>query len=316
MRNFKCRIVFMLLFAAVFPSRAQRVESRTDRTQYMIGDAIEYVFSVPLKEGVTQELVCMKQNSDTLELQSTKMDTIGEKGKGARSIRYTQRYMSFVPCVTLIGDSLVVRCSGKGGESYCAPELAKVEIREPAIDTVNAQVKDIKGLMKEPFSFKEILPLVWVLLALVAVVVGVWLSVRYLRGREVESAELEEQKPAVPCHVMAYERLEALRQKRLSEHRLTKQFYSELTEILWDYLDGRFSIEANEMTTFQICEEMIKCSEIPFEDCRKLKELFETADLVKFAKYSTDEFIDQDLWNRAKEFVDDTKQEPMQKPQE
>lgn len=314
MRKFKCLIVFALLLVAGFSSRAQRIESRTDKSQYLIGDAIEYVFSVPFKEGVTQELVCMKQNSDTLELQSTKTDTIGEKG--ARTIRYTQRYMSFVPCVTLIGDSLVVKCSGKGGESYLAPELAQVEILSPAIDTVNAQVKDIKGLMKEPFSFKEILPLVWVLLALVAVVAGVWLLVRYLRGRKVESAAVIEPKPTVPCHIEAYERLEALRQKRLSEQKLTKQFYSELTEILWDYLDGRFSIEANEMTTFQICEAMTKCGDIPQQDFQKLKELFETADLVKFAKHSTDEFTDQELWSRAKGFVDDTKQEPMQKPQE
>ena len=289
-------------------SIGQEIQTKSDKKQYNIGDVIELTFSVPIQKGQHVDLIYNKENSDTLELQSTKIDTVQNNGKTFLACKQT--YMGFIPGVIALGDSVLVRYSVDTNETILRLQPAEIEILQYQIDTLKTEIKDIKPLVEEPFSIKEILPLIYLILGIVALIVGLYFLVRYLRNRPKENKPQIVQKKQIPPHIKALKLLEDLRLKRLSEQGLKKQYYSELSEIVWIYLEERFSITACEMTTEEILEQMKRCSEISTSDFENLKKMFDISDLVKFAKYESDDFADKNAWNVSKDFVNNTTIEP------
>lgn len=289
-------------------SIGQEIQTKSDKKQYNIGDVIELTFSVPIQKGQHVDLIYNKENSDTLELQSTKIDTVQNNGKTFLACKQT--YMGFIPGVIALGDSVLVRYSVDTNETILRLQPAEIEILQYQIDTLKTEIKDIKPLVEEPFSIKEILPLIYLILGIVALIVGLYFLVRYLKNRSKEEKPQIVQKKQIPPHIKALKSLEDLRLKRLSEQGLKKQYYSELSEIVWIYLEERFSITACEMTTEEILEQMKRCSEISVSDFENLKKMFDISDLVKFAKYESDDFADKNAWNVSKDFVNNTTIEP------
>lgn len=303
--------LLFLLVAFMFLSHesiGQEIQTKSDKKQYNIGDVIELTFSIPIQKGQHVDLIYNKANSDTLELQSTKIDTVQNKGKTFLACKQT--YMGFIPGVIALGDSVLVRYSADTNETIVRLQPAEIEILQYRIDTLKTEIKDIKPLVEEPFSIKEILPLIYLILGIVALIVGLYFLVRYLRNRPKENKPQIVQKKQILPHIKALRSLEDLRLKRLSEQGLKKQYYSELSEIVWIYLEERFSITACEMTTEEILEQMKRCSEISISDFENLKKMFSIADLVKFAKYESDDFADKNAWNMSKDFVNNTTIEP------
>lgn len=306
----RCGILFLLI-ASMFlslESIGQEIQTKSDKKQYNIGDVIELTFSVPIQKGQHVDLIYNKENSDTLELQSTKIDTVQNNGKTFLVCKQT--YMGFIPGVIALGDSVLVRYSVDTNETILRLQPAEIEILQYQIDTLKTEIKDIKPLVEEPFSIKEILPLIYLILGIVALIVGLYFLVKYLRNRPKEDKPQIVQKKQIPPHIKALKSLEDLRLKRLSEQGLKKQYYSELSEIVWIYLEERFSITACEMTTEEILEQMKRCSEISVSDFENLKKMFDISDLVKFAKYESDDFADKNAWNVSKDFVNNTTIEP------
>ncbi|MEE1204205.1 MAG: hypothetical protein UHN59_07870 [Bacteroidales bacterium] len=306
----RCGILFLLI-ASMFlslESIGQEIQTKSDKEQYNIGDVIELTFSVPIQKGQHVDLIYNKENSDTLELQSTKIDTVQNNGKTFLACKQT--YMGFIPGVIALGDSVLVRYSVDTNETILRLQPAEIEILQYQIDTLKTEIKDIKPLVEEPFSIKEILPLIYLILGIVALIVGLYFLVKYLRNRPKEDKPQIVQKKQIPPHIKALKSLEDLRLKRLSEQGLKKQYYSELSEIVWIYLEERFSITACEMTTEEILEQMKMYSEISTSDFENLKKMFFISDLVKFAKYESDDFADKNAWNVSKDFVNNTTVEP------
>lgn len=113
-------------------------------------------------------------------------------------------------------------------------------------------------------------------------------------------------KKRIPPYVLAKRRLEELRKKRLAENGNLKAYYTDLTDILRQYLGGRFKIYALEMTSSQIIDAVEKNEETrPFAD--SFKSLFRVADFVKFAKQlaTTDDNIRS--FKTVAEFVEATR---------
>jgi hypothetical protein len=86
-----------------------------------------------------------------------------------------------------------------------------------------------------------------------------------------------------------------------------KTFYSGVTDALREYISARYDIGAMEMTTTEIFEGM-KATDVPSELKGELKELFERADFVKFAKYVASEEENASALPLAVRFVTSTYQ--------
>lgn len=91
-----------------------------------------------------------------------------------------------------------------------------------------------------------------------------------------------------------------------------KGYFVKLTDIVRRYLYDRFKFNAMEKTTSEICEG-IKTFVNP-DDLRKLRDLFETADFVKFAKADSTPLERGCLLNAASELLRNTRDESMEHP--
>lgn len=149
------------------------------------------------------------------------------------------------------------------------------------VDTTLA-IKPIKGIMKVPLTFRELLP--WILGAILAAAL-VYFVIYFIRKRK-KAEPLIRLKPRVQLqpHETALAALEKLRTKKLWQSGKIKEYHTELTDIIRVYIEGQFSAKAMESTSSEILEELSAHREIPAPSTEKLGRLLLTADLVKFAK--------------------------------
>ena len=101
--------------------------------------------------------------------------------------------------------------------------------------------------------------------------------------------------------------IERLKAEHMPTSEDQKAYYTRLTDTLRKYIEERFGFNAMEMTSTEIIARLQEVDDKKMID--ELRELFTTADLVKFAKYST--LINENDMNlvNAVQFINETKQE-------
>lgn len=161
----------------------------------------------------------------------------------------------------------------------------EMEVKTMPVDTATFEIHDIKGQIQYPVTFAEVLP--WLLgglgfAALTALLV--WLGVRASKRRK------EALKPKDPAYIVALRELDKYRSDKYWAPEKQKAFYSGITDALKYYMDERFGVDAPEMTTAELFDALKGEKDITPDMYGSLKDLFERADFVKFAKFiATDE---------------------------
>lgn len=159
-----------------------------------------------------------------------------------------------------------------GGAMTAAPSGSQVP-------DAMTDILDIKPPEAIGFDHRIMYWILGVIGVLLLIVLIFFLVDHFLKKRKKK----EQQKEApLPPDVLALRDLEQLEKDGFSDAR---DFYFRLTAILKMYLDGRFSINAPEMTT----EELLpRINDIPVEKklAGELKELLKRSDPVKFAGMS------------------------------
>ena len=171
------------------------------------------------------------------------------------------------------------------------------------VDTTMAY-KPIVEPLAAPIQMREVYP--WLLGALLLVLIGlgIWLLLKRRKVRVDENGNIV-RGPVIPPYDNAVTDLENLRQQKLWQSGKVKEYFSSLTDIAREYIEGQFGVNAVEMTTDDILED-IKPLRFSKETYDKLKETMEVADLVKFAKYSAANLESENAMNRMTEFVNES----------
>lgn len=192
--------------------------------------------------------------------------------------------------VLMDGDTLV----------FHAPE-DPLEVKELPIDMETFQAHDIKPQVKFPYTFKEIFPWVVAALGFIGLVLILYRLIqnRRKRAREEEKAE--------PAHIRALRKLDKYRSDKFWKPENQKTFYSGVTDALREYIVSRYGVAAMEMTTAEIFDGL-RGSDIPEDLYAQMKDLFERADFVKFAKFTATDEENATVLPRAVNFVTATYQ--------
>jgi len=184
-----------------------------------------------------------------------------------------------------------------------------LQVYTPVVDTTKP-FKPIVGPIAEPYTLGEILP--WVLLGLL-VIAGVFFLIWYLRRRKKNQPLFGwKAKPKLPPHEEAIKRLEEIRLARMWQAGKLKAYHSAITDIMRDYFARRFFFDAREMTTGQIIQNLEKETTVNKEALGKIKNTFELADLVKFAKLRPSPLENDSSLNYCIDFVNETKVVPQE----
>lgn len=171
------------------------------------------------------------------------------------------------------------------------------------VDTTLAY-KPIVEPIAAPIRMKEVFPWILAVLLLVLVGLGIWFFVKR-RKTHVDADGNVVKGPVIPPYDKAVSELENLRQQKLWQSGKVKEYFSSLTDIAREYIEGQFGVNAVEMTTDDILEE-IKPLHFSTEAYNKLKETMEVADLVKFAKYSATPLESDTCLNSMTDFVNES----------
>ncbi len=175
-------------------------------------------------------------------------------------------------------------------------------VKTIAVDTTLA-FRPINGVIRQGITAKEVFPWVVVLI----VICGLVYLIIYLKKHPKNKVIVEEvkKKPTIPAIVTARAKLNEMRDKEGWNTTNSKEYYTDLTDIARQYLEGQFAIDAVEMTTDEIMQAVhaLSINEIVKS---KLQDTLITADLVKFAKANPSTSQNEQSFKDIDYFVEDS----------
>ena len=262
------------------------LEPLQQRDSILIADQLRYGFTLDdVAEGTEFRMQDYSQAfGDTLVVvRNWKVDTLrtvrkGRKGPARYSLRGDVVLAPFEAGTYHLPRIAVQRISPDGVVDTLLFDPQEMEVTTIQVDTTTYVPHDIKGQMRYPLTFKEILPYLLGALLLAGLVA---LAVVLVRRRRTAEAEAHKDPP----YIVALRRLEGFRGEKYWAPDKQKTFYSGITDTLREYIAETFCIDAREMTTAEIFDVLKDDRRLNAELYGSTKELFELADFVKFAKH-------------------------------
>lgn len=185
-------------------------------------------------------------------------------------------------------------------------ETLFLEVNTVPTDTTDATIKDIKPPFEEPFDWKWYLPMVyWGAAAILLVALIVFIILKLTKKKP---ELVVERKPDVPPHILALEQLEKVKAEAIWKDGKTKEYYSAISDSVRLYIEGRFGIQALELTTDEIVR-AFKSQVVDAASKEKLQQMLVLSDFVKFAKVIPIEQEHALALQSAFDFVNGTKRE-------
>ena len=203
------------------------------------------------------------------------------------------------------------------GKDYQSSELT-LKVLEVEVDTTQMnKFYPPKDVQDNPFLWSDWSAPFWLsVLVLLLIAIGYYLYLR-LRDNKPVIAHIKIVKRLLP-HQKAMKEIEQIKADKMVSSENQKEYYTKLTDTLRKYIEERYGFSAMEMTSSEIIERLMATGDQQSLD--ELRQLFLTADLVKFAKYST--MINENDANlvNAIDFINQTKlenlpTEEVEKPQ-
>ena len=304
----------MFLACAVLSAAAQAtVEATIDSIEILIGQQVEVSVRATAKEGskvVFPDFRPQQMITPGVEVVSHKDSATVGIDNGMAVFTHKYRLTSFDGKLYYL-PPFTVKVNGK---AFKSKSLALKVLEVPVDTTKLDQFYGPKDVQDNPFEWSDWSAVFWLsVLMLVVMIVAYWLYLR-LRDNKPIIASIKIVKKLLP-HQKALKEIEVIKAEKMVTSENQREYYTKLTDTLRKYIEERYGFSAMEMTSSEIIDRLTETQDRQALD--ELRMLFQTADLVKFAKYST--LINENDMNlvNAIEFINKTKLEaqPDQKPE-
>ena len=295
-----------LLLMGISKADAQvTVDAKIDSLQLLIGEQAKVELEVSLNANQKLQLPLL---SDTLVrgveiLEIAKPDT--QMLNAGKRMLVKQEYtitsfdsaLYYLPPFEVLVDDMPYRSKALALKVYSVP-----------VDTLNPdQFFGPKSIREVSIIWEDISTIFWLTLLMVALGgLGYYLYIRFKDNKPIiRKVKVE---PKLPPHTLALQEIERIKGDKSLRIADPKTYYTELTDVLRTYMAERFGFNAMEMTSCEIIDKLLETNDK--DSIRELKYLFETADLVKFAKHSP--LMNENDMNlvNAVDFINNTKVEP------
>lgn len=267
-------ILIAILFSSLGFAQNPKVKMELNTSSIRIGEQIKMKITVNETENVILPKLSLKPGLEIVD--STKVDTINNMLIRKYTITgfdsgayYIPQQQVFIRNQAFLTDSILVN-------------IATVKV-----DTSQVKKYPIKAIKDEPLVFDDYKMYIYLGLLALAII-GFWIYYFVFRKKKKTDEDLPTFRKLPPIEE-AMHHLKELDDKLLWQNNKVKEYYSELTDIVRTYIEKELSIQALEKTSDEVIEmlkdfhdsEAILTSK---DTIKKLKELFQEADLVKFAK--------------------------------
>jgi hypothetical protein len=292
----------------------------------------QYVLLIVL---IASALRCLAQSSVTAKIEPIEM-MIGEQATVTLTVQTAddakvdwptfQPRQMLVPGVEVLNTqrtsdhTMVITLTSFDGNLYHLPpfkvkingkeqQSADLALKVVEIEVDTTQLNKFfppKDVQDNPFLWSDWSLSFWLsVLLLVLIALCGYLYLR-LRDNKPVISHIKIVKRLLP-HQKAMKEIEQIKADRMVASENAKEYYTKLTDTLRKYIEERYGFSAMEMTSSEIIERLTAAGDQQSLD--ELRQLFTTADLVKFAKYST--MINENDANlvSAIDFINQTKLE-------
>lgn len=192
---------------------------------------------------------------------------------------------------------------GNGFNDTIKTTALYLDVHSVPLDTLIADIHDIKAPISQPITFKEALPwIVGVLLFIGLAALIVLVAMRKKRNLPI----LPKLQPQEPAHIIALRELKQIREQKLFATNEHKLYHTKLTDVVRQYLERRFGVNAIEQTTSETMVALTGTDLKNKELEQKLQQTLTLADLVKFAKYVPSVSENEQSLLLSEEFVEQT----------
>jgi hypothetical protein len=277
----------LLLFFIILSIPAiygQKASAGIDTNNILIGDHInlKISYTFPAKAIVIWPVFNDTITKNIEVINRSKLDTIIAPDK--KNITFNQ----VVTITSFDSGSFVIppidfaySLPGDTSKIHSLTNAITLFVNTVPVDT-NLAIKDIKAPLRAPITFKEMLPWILGLLGIIAIIL---ITIYIVRKKLKKEPLLNFNKTVIPPHVKALKKLEELRNKKIWQKGMIKEFHSEVSDILRTYIEEAYDIPAMEMISEEIVYKMNSVSIEP-DSVKRLQNIFKIADMVKFAKFN------------------------------
>lgn len=296
-------------------SSGQRIKATAslDSTHILIGDQVNLTLELEKPESLKMEFPVLADNiSEYIEiLRQSPIDTILENN----TMKLVQKFLitSFDSGEHRIPPFWFRLHFDDRLDSIASNELF-IRVYTMQIDTTRGPT-DIKMPYDAPVTLKEVLPWIFGVILLGGIIFFIFYYISR-RKRNLPVFSLPS-KPKEPPHIIALRELDRIRDEKIWQKDKIKEFYSQVTDVLRNYIEERFAIPAMEYTSDETLSAFMSRGSILSEKSfSNLTQILHLADLVKFAKYLPLPDDHNLTLVNAYFFINDTKIEEVKKPEQ
>jgi hypothetical protein len=277
-------LVFSLLFiCSGFLAAAQSIQvvARLDTSTIKIGEQtkLNFIIHQPAKEKVNFPKMPDSIGTKIAVLASGKTDTIFDKNDKVNiTVRKSYTITAFDQ-----GTDTIPSFEFGSSQGVLKSNEQTLYVQTVKVDTTKA-IYDIKQPLAVSYTFWDWLRDHWIwVVSVLAVILAIIGIVWYIKTRSKKEKAVKVIVPEVPLDVQTISLLQALRDKKLWQQGHTKAYYIDLSDIIREYLEKRYTIKTHEKTTDEIFA-ALKYIDITDANRSALRKILVMADLVKFAK--------------------------------
>lgn len=304
MKRFLVIAITCVLTSGLLQAQPTTVSATMDSTILLVGEQTRLTFTVA---QMRDRQVCAPVFSDTIVsgLEIVERLPIDTQLADDGLLLVSQSYVltSFDSALYFIDAQPFV----DGADTLYSNPLSLKVVSIP-VDTAQHAIADIKPVYAPPFDWPLFWLIVLITLGVVALAVIGFFVYRYVKRHAAPSAEVAEPQDLRPAHEIALERLDVIKAEKLWQQNRAKEYHTQLTDVVRDYIARRFGICAVEQTSAEILagiQPELSGQKTVYAD---LKTLLTTSDLVKFAKYKPLVSEDEKSLALAYQFVEATKE--------
>ncbi len=258
-----------------------KVESTISAMEMLVGQQVMLTVSAQADEGATVEFPNEALLPAGIEFMGA-VEMPEQKADGGQ-VLYQRGYVltSFEDTLYYI-PPFTVKVDGK---EYETKKLA-LKVLTVDVDTTDYEkYYGPKTIQENPFNWELddwALPF-WLSVAMLLIMAVTYYLYLRLRDNKPVIARPRFIRRLLP-HQKAMKAIEEIKAEKMQTAEDPKEYYTRLTDTLRKYIEERYGFYAMEMTSSEIIDRLKQADP---ESLAELTQLFQTADLVKFAKYST-----------------------------
>lgn len=276
-------IVLMALFLIgdVHSEGGIELYSKVDRSKITIGDLVTYTIIIKRDKGVEVKLPVLGANLGQFEIRDYKIHNQQiEDDKIIDRIDYIISTFDVgeyeIPPV-----EIKYKLSKEKEERVLKTDKINIVV-ESVKPSEAGDIKEIKPPVDIPYNWKP--EVLWTSVGIGTFLVIFLCWYIFKKRKKLKDMLSYQTEPMQPAEEIAYERLRKLAESDLLLNGLIKEYYMEISQIIRQYVEGRYKIIAMELTTTDLLNSMIDDG-ILSEHIIMFEEFLNKCDLVKFAKY-------------------------------